>query len=153
MSRQLPVPIQNKQESRSLAVPGQQTSTSSPLVRLAVALAPDILRAAEQVVLKRVAEPARKESAPVLHGQSMHLSEVEIDTSLPFVRRVTIRNASAWSTFPATPEPVTPEGPSFMRKTGRFLGVSGAAALVTAVMVRRFMPGGRIIDVQGRQRD
>lgn len=151
MSRQLPVPIRNQQEPRAITTPGQGGSTSSALARMAIALAPDILRAAEQVMLKRSQPASITRQAPqAMHGQSFKISEVEIDTSIPFVRRVTVRNASSWSTFPAE-EPVPVSEPR--RSRGMMLGLSGAAALVAAVMVRRAMPSGRIIDVTGRQRD
>lgn len=152
MSRQLPIPLRNESAGRSLAVPEQRATTQSPLVRLAIALAPDILRAAEQVVLQRAATPARSEPARQTHSHSVQISEVEVDTSLPFVRRVTVRSASSWTSSPVEqPEPAA--APSGLRRTGRWLGFSGAAAVVAALMVRRYMPGSRVIDVEGRARD
>ena len=150
MSQQLPVPLRSQPRERSLAIPGQQSSTSTTLTRIAVALAPQALRAVEQVILKRNQQPAPRQSTSGLHGHSVHLSEVEIDTSIPFVRRVTVRNASSWSTLPvAQPLPVEDTG----RSRGRLIGISGAVVLVAAVMARKMIPTGRIIDIQGRQRD
>lgn len=151
MSQQLPVPIRNQQPDRSIAVAGQQGSASSTLARMAIALAPDILRATERIVLKRdQPAPAPRQHQQAVHGQAFQVSEVEIDTSIPFVRRVTVRNAASWSTF-AEPDPV-PVVES-KRSRGKLIGLSGAVALVAAVMVRKAIPGGKIIDVTGRQRD
>jgi hypothetical protein len=150
MSRQLPVPVRNESGGRSLVVPGQQPSTSSSLARMAISLAPDVLRAAERLIFKQSRQPvSRGEFSQGMHGHSVHLSEVEFDTSIPFVRKVTVRNASSWSTFPIA---IQPE-PAPRRSRGRLIGVSSAIALVAALMLRRAIPGGRIIDVPGRQRD
>lgn len=150
MSRQLPVPVSNQTRSDALASSGHTGSASSALVKLAIAMAPEILKVAEQVVLKRdqPSRPAQRQSQAT-HGQSFQISEVEIDTSIPFVRRVTVRNASSWSTFPTEPEDFTSEA---RRSRGKLLGLSGAAALVAAVMVRKAIPTGRIIDVQGKEK-
>lgn len=150
MSRQLPVPARNEGNERALAVRRQQGLASSPLARLAISLAPDLLRAAEQIIIKRAEQPSRQQTVHGMQGQSVQLSEVEIDTSIPFVRRVTLRSATSWSTFP-TVEPETIH--SGRLRKGSLIGMSGAAAVVAAVMVRRLMPGGRIIDVDGRQRE
>jgi hypothetical protein len=150
MSQQLPVPLRNQPRERSLAIPGQQSSTSSTLARLAISLAPHVLRSAEQVILKRNQQPAPRQTASSMHGQSVRLSEVEIDTSIPFIRRVTVRSASSWSTLPtAPPLPIEDGG----RSRGRLIGISGAVIVLAAVMARKVIPTGRIIDIQGRQRD
>lgn len=150
MSRQLPVPARNEGNERALTVQRQQGIASSPLARLAISMAPDLLRAAEQIIVKRAERPSQQHPAHGMQGQSVQLSEVEIDTSIPFVRRVTLRSATSWTTFPAIePEPA----PTGRLRKGSLIGVSGAAAFVAAVMVRRLMPAGRIIDVTGRQRE
>ena len=150
MSRQLPVPVSSQSRSNSLAPAGQSGSASSALARLAIAMAPEILKVAEHVVLKRdqPARPAQRQSNG-MQGQSFQVSEVEIDTTNPFVRRVTVRNASSWATFPAEQVAVPVEA---KRSRGKLLGLSGAAALVAAVMVRKAIPTGRIIDVQGKEK-
>lgn len=152
MSRQLPVPFRNEPNGRSLAIPDGQSAASSPLVRLAIALTPDVLRAAERVVTRRGERPyPQQHSNQALPSRSIQLSEVEIDLATPFVRRVTIRNATAWSTFPV--EPIANR--SGLRRAGRMIGMSGALALVAGVMVRRMMPDGRekIIDISDARRD
>ena len=148
MSRQLPVPVRDQTQDRALSA--QQSSASSSLARLAISLAPDILRATERIVLKRDQPAARSQQRQGMHGHSIQMSEVDIDTTIPFVRRITVRNASSWSTFPLhQPEPIVESKHSNLK----LLGLSSAAALIAAVMVRRAIPGGRVIDVQGRQRD
>lgn len=152
MSRQLPVPFRNEPNGRSLAIPYGQGAASSPLVRLAVALTPDVLRAAERVVTRRAERQYPQQHAGQMPAsRSVQLSEVEIDLATPFVRRVTIRNATAWSTFPVE----VPPGRSGLRRVGRAIGMSGALALVAGVMVRRMMPDGRdkIIDISDARRD
>ncbi len=152
MSRQLPVPLRNEPNGRALAVPSQRSTASSQLVKLVVALTPDIVRAAERAVLRRAERHPAIHSEQRAPSRSIHLSEVEIDLDMPFVRRVVVRNATAWSTFPAEPEPA---GRSGVRRVGRFIGMSGALALVAGLMARRVMPGGwgRVIDVEGRAKD
>jgi hypothetical protein len=150
MSQQLPVPLRNEPRERSLAIPGRQSSASSTLAQLAVSLAPQVLRTVEQVILKRNQQPARRQSTGGSQGHSVHLSEIEIDTSIPFVRRVTVRNATSWSTLPAPQtHPIEVSG----RSRGRLIGISGAVVVLAAVMARKVIPTGRIIDIQGRQRD
>ena len=149
MSRQLPVPFRNEPNGRSLAIPDGRSAANSPLVRLAVALTPDVLRAAERVVLRRGdRQYPLQHSNQVPPSRSIQLSEVEIDLTTPFVRRITVRNATAWSTFPV--EPVANR--SGLRRAGRVIGMSGALALVAGVMVRRMMPDAqdKIIDISSR---
>lgn len=148
MSQQLPVPVGNPSR---LALPAQSSTLSSSLARMAIALAPDILRATEQVLTDRnqPAVPARQ-PVQLFQSQAVQLSEVEINTSLPFVRRVTVRNATSWTTTPVfEPTPVV----ETRRSRGRWIGISGALALLAAVAVSKAIPAtGRIIDVPGRQR-
>lgn len=150
MSRQLPVPFRNEPNGRSLTIPGGQSAANSPLVRLAVALTPDVLRAAERAVMRRgERQYPQQHSNQALPSRSIQLSEVEIDLTTPFVRRITVRNATAWSTFPV--EPVANR--SGLRRAGRVIGMSGALALVAGVMVRRMMPDAqdKIIDISSRR--
>ncbi len=152
MSQQLPVPVRNQSRNTALAVPSTSGSVSSSIARLAISLAPDILRATEKVLLDRSRQevpPRQQEVQQRFHTHAVQLSEVEISTSLPFVRQVTVRNATSWTSLPVIePEPVEPA----KRSRGRLLGISGAVALVAAVMVRKAIPSGKVIDVPGRQR-
>lgn len=152
MSQQLPVPVRNQSRTTALAVPTESRSVSSSIARLAISLAPDILRATEKMLLDRTRQESsqRQQAAQQhFHSHSVQLSEVEINTSLPFVRRVTVRNATSWTSVPMIePEPIEPA----KRSRGRLLGISGAVALVAAVMVRKAIPTGKVIDVPGRQR-
>lgn len=145
MSRQLPAPFRNEQNNRSLVVPGGKDVAGSALVRLAVALTPDALRAAERLVARRAARQYPQQTVQSMPSRSVQLSEVEIDLEMPFVRRVIVRNATAWSTFPVE----VPPARSGLRRAGRLIGMSGALALVAGVMLRRMMPSGRgrIIDI------
>ncbi|CAN5564353.1 hypothetical protein BH24CHL1_BH24CHL1_16980 [soil metagenome] len=152
MSRQLPVPFRNEPDGRSLAIPDGQSVASSPLVRLAIALTPDVLRAAERVVLRHAGRQSAQQSATqTLPSRSIQLSEVEFDLATPFVRRITVRSATAWSTLPVE----APPSRSGLRKVGRAIGMSGALALVAGVMVRRMMPDAqdKIIDISSGWRD
>lgn len=152
MARQLPALPNSEPDSRALATPSQRQGIAhSPIARLAVALAPDVLRAAERVVLRRAERRSVPTSIPDQPAQSIQVSEVEINFDMPFVRRVVVRNASAWSTVPAEPAPSR----SSLRRAGRVIGMSGALALVAGVAVRRLGPAGRgrIIDIQSRRRD
>lgn len=153
MSRQLPVPFRNEQHNRSLAVPGGKDSGNSPLVRLAIALTPDALRAAERLVTRRATRqyPQQEHTGRMTPSRSIQLSEVEIDLDMPFVRRIIVRNATAWSTFPAAAPPAR----SGLRRAGRVIGMSGALALVAGVMLRRMLPDGRdkIIDIDTVRRN
>ena len=152
MSRQLPVPLRDEPNGRALAIPEQQRPESSPLVRLAVAVAPDVLRAAERLVTRRAVDQQPRQPAKSMPARGFQISEVEIDFDMPFVRRVVVRNANAWSSFPD--EPVVQERSS-LRRAGQVIGMSGALALVAGIVVRRMLPGerGRVIDVEGRRRD
>lgn len=150
MSRQLPVPFRNNPDSRSLAIHGAQSVANSPLVRLAIAFTPDALRAADRILVRRAERQSPQQRADqTLPSRSIQLSEVEVDFAMPFVRRVTIRNATAWSTFPIE----APPSRSGLRKAGRVIGMSGALALVAGVMVRRLMPAAqnKIIDISSRR--
>lgn len=152
MARQLPALLHNEPDSHALATPAQrQGIVSSPIARLAVALAPEVLRAAERVVLRRTERRAVPASIQDQPARSIQVSEVEINFDMPFVRRVVVRNASAWSSFPTEPAPSR----SGLRRAGRVIGMSGALALVAGVAVRRLGPAGRgrIIDIQSRRRD
>jgi len=90
------------------------------------------------------------------HTEALHLSEVEIDISMPFVRRITMRNMTAWQNGPAAqlPQPAEPSsGSSLGRKLG-LIGVSSVLALGLGVLARRVGPfsgdDAAIIDVAGK---
>lgn len=139
-------------------VAGPQQST---LARLAIAAAPEILRVAEHLANQRSQQ--RKTEAvhpPARAVESIQLSEVVIDLTVPFVRKITMRNASAWSVAPhAVPSLVTVVRPdkrgTRMKRVG-LVGISGAAALAAGLIAhyadQRIGGRGRIIDVTGRRR-
>lgn len=151
MARQLPAVIENQ---RALS---QAVDSRSTVGRMIAAAAPDIIRAAERIATQRLQRRERTPPAAVLpeHTEAMHLSEVEIDVSVPFVRRVTMRNMTAWQNGPATPAQA-PEpragGIGLARKIG-LIGASSALALGIGVLARRVGPfsgqDDNIIDVSG----
>ncbi|MFW6075220.1 MAG: hypothetical protein ACOC9Y_06475 [Chloroflexota bacterium] len=155
MNRQLPVP---RQENGGL-IPRSMPSRSS-LSQFALALAPDILRVAERLASNRSQNRAIQKELPVQRDsvQGIHLSEVEIDMSVPFVRKITMRNATAWSRSPylsALPPPPSPKR-GRLRRIG-ILGASSALAIVAGIVTRRVGPlaqrKDQIIDVPGGRRE
>ena len=135
------------------------SATASALARFAIAAAPDILRTAERFASQRAQQNRVTVSEP-LHPriESLQLSEVEIDFSVPFVRKLTMRNATAWAVSPpapvAPPDPVK-RGPNL--KTVGLVGIGSAAALAAGLLAhyadQRFGARERIIDVPGRRKD
>jgi hypothetical protein len=136
-------------------------SQQSTLARVAIAAAPEILRVAEQLANRR-AQQRKPEVVPSARAvESIQLSEVVIDFTVPFVRKITMRNATAWSVAPHVGPPlVTVEQPdkrgTRMKRVG-LVGISGAAALAAGLIAhyadQRIGGRGRIIDVTGRRRD
>lgn len=156
MSRQLQI----RASEQASALSPDRSSTPANLTRLAVALAPDILQIAERVAARRRERINRvaESSAPIPPAnapqEGVRISEVEVDFSLPFVRRVTRREAVAWREMPvvAADEP---------KKTGRLkkaglLGASGAVAVAAGLLARRIGPRlsdrDKVIDVEGWRR-
>lgn len=147
-----------------ISPPQAATPQTSTLARLAIAAAPELLRVAERLANQRAqqrrVEPAAVPTQPRV--ESIQLSEVEIDLSVPFVRRVTMRNASAWSITPlaaavaqAVVEAEVEQRSGRLRKAG-LVGITGAAALAAGLLAhyadQRIGGRGRIIDVPGRRR-
>jgi hypothetical protein len=147
-----------------ISAPQAATTQTSTLARLAIAAAPELLRVADRMASPR-AQQRRVEPVPAPgppRVESIQLSEVEIDFSVPFVRRVTMRNASAWSITPlaaavaqAVVEAETERSSGRLRKAG-LVGITGAAALAAGLLAhyadQRIGGRGRIIDVPGRRR-
>jgi hypothetical protein len=154
MSRQLPVLIPDRRPA------ARAVETPSTVARVIAAVAPDVIRLAERAATQRLAQRQRlHEPAARMpdHTEAIHVSEVEIDVAMPFVRRITMRNMTAWQNGPAPVEVVLPErrSGSKLGKAG-LLGASGVIALVAGLMVRRVGPFAAnrksIIDVSGRTR-
>ncbi len=154
MARQLPARI----PERRPATGGAESASS--VARLIAAVAPDMIRIVERAATQRLAQRQRAgEAATRLpdHTEAIHLSEVQIDVSMPFVRRITMRNMTAWQNGPAPVVSVEPERRS-SNKLGKagLLGASGVIALVAGLMMRRVGPFSAnrksIIDVPGRTR-
>jgi hypothetical protein len=159
MSRQLPVPLRPGRsesrverpevvvlESRSNAARG-----SSAFGKLLLSLTPDLIRVVEQSLAQRSEREKRAASqiTPLVQPDmrayrgGIQLSEVEYDTSLPFLRKVTVRKASAWtSDFPFV-APVAE--PASRRSSGlRWAGlvsVGGAVALAALGLLANRIPG------------
>lgn len=126
--------------------------------RIASVLAPEVLRAVERVATNRA---TRREMVPRFQQQvpaeAIQFSEVEIDVSVPFVQKITMRNAIAWSSAiqsVALPEEAKPKRSSLKR--AGLLGIGGATALAAGILARKTLPqagrSGRIIDVTGSSR-
>lgn len=155
MARQLPVPTNNRHSQ--LPVPSSQAT--SALARAAIALAPDMLRLAERVASQRL--QAKREPEPVqqqaIRQEAHHLSEVEINFDVPFVRRIVMRSATSWISTPPEPVVVVEEPRSTGRlRTVGLLGASGAAAVAVGLLARKLdvlaNGKGRVIDVPSRPR-
>jgi len=107
---------------------------SSTLGRLLVSLTPDLVRAVERSLAQRSetrsAAPLVRPDARAYRG-GIQLSEVEYDTRLPFLRKVTVRKASAWMSDTPFVQPVV-DAPGRrggkLRRAG-MLSVGGAFAL------------------------
>ena len=138
MSRQLPVLARDQ---RSIARVGR---SQSHVGRVLAALAPDILRIAERVATQRLEARRNRIAEPVAtpnQSESFHLSEVEIDVAVPFVRRITMRNLTAWQNDAPTDaiDPQQPKGSGVGRKLG-MLGISSLLTLGVGVLARRVGP-------------
>jgi hypothetical protein len=151
MSKYLPVPVRGGRDRaithEVIVVEPRKTQVSTgrsvaPLAKLALDLAPDLLRAFERSRAQRtdsMAIPATRLSANQRGLTSgVQLSEVELDMRVPFVRRVTVRRATAWTTdLPIAPAvtPVTsPQRGGRFRRVG-VVGLGGAVALAALGLV------------------
>ena len=147
MSRQLPVPLRpgrtNPRVERPEVIVLDSRSTdsrgSSAFGRLLLSLTPDLIRAVERSLSQRNSSrsvaPAVRRDARAYRG-GVQLSEIEYDTSLPFLRKVTVRKASAWtSDLPFTEQaPVAPGRRGTLRRAG-LLSVGGAFALAAVGLI------------------
>jgi len=151
MARQLPALVPGQ---RSLSRVGDSHSTVG---RVVAAVAPDVIRAAERIATQRLQRRERGHSSVAMleHTEAIHLSEVEIDVSMPFVRRITMRNMTAWQNGPAQQLPAqeSRSGIGLGRKVG-LIGASSVLALCLGVLARRVGPfsgqDDNIIDVSGK---
>jgi hypothetical protein len=110
----------------------------APLARLALDLAPDLLR----VMDRSRAEKPETLAVPVARNttdrraltSAVHLSEVDLDLRIPLVRRVTVRKATAWTTdWPVDPAPERPNRPR--RRLAGVVGLGSAVALAAVGLV------------------
>ncbi len=107
---------------------------TAPLGRLLVSLTPDLIRAVERSLAQRTesrpAAPVVRQDARA-YRSGVQLSEVEYDTRLPFLRKVTVRKASAWtSDLPfVQPASETPDRRGGKLRRAGMLSVGGAFAL------------------------
>ncbi len=154
MARQLPAVITDQRSSIS------NVSVPSTTARVLAAVAPDVIRMAERAATARLAQRQQSKDSVQIpdHTEAFHMSEVQIDTSIPFVRRVTMRKLTAWNNNPVAIEMVQPDLPAppprkRLRKAG-LVGASGLIVFCAGMMARRLVPfpGNRetIIDVSGK---
>jgi hypothetical protein len=142
MSRQLPVPLrpgrtEPRVERPEVIVLDSRSAGSrgtSAFGQLLLSLTPDLIRAVERGLAQRnesrsVAPAVQKDTRA--HRGGVQLSEVEYDTSVPFLRKVTVRKASAWTSDLPFFEPVVESSSrrgDKLRWAG-LLSVGGAFAL------------------------
>lgn len=151
MSRQLPVPLrpgrtQPRAERPEVIVLDSRSGGSrgtTAFGRMLVSLSPDLIRAAERSLAQRndarPAAPAMRQDARAYRG-GVQLSEVEYDTRLPFLRKVTVRKASAWTSDTPFVQSVAqaPSRRGGKLRTAGIVSVGGAFALaVLGVLANR----------------
>jgi hypothetical protein len=133
ISDRLPAPLRNREPARPDVVvlePSRSSQTVNPLIRLALNLAPDVFRA-----LARNRQQQRDAVVPTpfvdrrRYTSGVRLSEVEVDTRVPFVRKVTVRRATAWSAD--LPEIAPPASPQRRMRWAGLLGIGSAFILAT----------------------
>ena len=142
MSRQLPVPLRQGRSEPRVERPEvivldsrrPSTSGSSAFGRLLLSLTPDLIRVVERSIAQR--DEKRQVTTQVqpdtrAYRGGVQMSEVEYDTALPFLRKVTVRKASAWTSdlpfIQPQPEP-EPRRSGRLRRAG-LLSVGGAFAV------------------------
>lgn len=142
MSRQLPVPVRpGRSEPRAdrpevIVVDSHSTGSrgTAAFGRLLVSLTPDLIRVVERSLAQRnearPAAPVARVDTRAYRG-GVQLSEVEYDTWLPFLRKVTVRKASAWtSDLPFVESMIeAPARRGGKLRTAGFLSLGGAFAL------------------------
>ncbi|HMM42950.1 MAG TPA: hypothetical protein PKA95_13705 [Thermomicrobiales bacterium] len=138
MSQRLPVPLGSgraEQPEVVVLTPGAGSSArANPLLRLALQMAPDVLRALDRS-RSRAGQIAPVVTTPrnLVHGLSM--SEVELDIRIPLVRRVVVRKATAWAAdLPVVAPP--PARGGRLRRAG-MLGAGAFAAATIGLLANR----------------
>ena len=148
MSRQLPVPLRPGRTEPRVERPevivldsrAGGSRGSSAFGRLLLSLTPDLIRAVERSLSQRnesrSAAPAVRQDTRAYRG-GVQLSEIEYDTRLPFLRKVTVRKASAWtSDLPFIEQaPVTPGRRGGKLRMAGILSVGGAFALAAVGLI------------------
>lgn len=118
-----------------MLTPGSEPAgRSNALLRLALQMAPDVLRA-----LNRPRSSASR-VAPVVTRprnlvQGLSMSEVELDVSIPLVRRVVVRKATAWAAELPVVTPAPARG-GRLRRAG-MLGAGAFAAATIGLLANR----------------
>lgn len=143
MSRQLPVPLRQGRSEPRVARPevlvidsrSNAARGTSAFGKLLLSLTPDLIRVVERSLAQReqqrAATPLIQPDAARAYRGGIQLSEVEYDTRLPFLRKVTVRKASAWTSDQPFVAPVAEPAPrrhGSLRRAG-LLSVGGAFAL------------------------
>jgi hypothetical protein len=113
--------------------PSRSSQTVNPLLRLALNLAPDIIRAVERSRQQQDAIAPTPIVDRRRYTSGVRLSEVEVDTRVPFVRKVTVRRATAWSAD--LPEVAQPAPPQRRMRWAGLLGIGSAFILATLGLV------------------
>lgn len=149
MSKQVPVPTGSGRRDRPevivLDTPRRSHEGLNPFLRLAMGLAPDILRLIERSTMRKPEIAPRQADILLLdrrkYTSGFQLSEIEVDTRVPFVRKVTVRKSSAWtSDLPAIETlPVTEPRRGRLARVGRvgLVSVGGAIAVATVGLLAR----------------
>lgn len=138
MSQRLPVPLGSGRAERPEVVvltPGTGADgRANPLLRLALQMAPDVLRALNRsrATAGRIT-PVVTTPRNLVHGLSM--SEVELDVRIPLVRRVVVRKATAWAADMPVVAPPPARG-GRLRRAG-MLGVGALAATTIGLLANR----------------
>ena len=147
MSKQVPVPLgagrRDRPEVIVLDAPRSSPDTANPLLRLALGLTPDVLRLIERSANRRSPVVTRQPELLLRPERRRFISrvqhsEVEVDTWVPFVRKVTVRRSSAWaSDLPVMEPAVAPEPRRRRVRAVGLMGVGGAIALATVGLLAR----------------
>jgi hypothetical protein len=141
MSRNAPVPVRSSSTDRHPVVVLDNAGASrrsspidNPLARFVLSVTPDLLRAVERSVARRNDTRSIATISPVqerrVYTSGMSFAEYDIDIRVPFVRRLTVRRATAWATDSPAVEPAPPA--ARRKRRAGVLGVGGIVA-VTAL--------------------
>ena len=138
MSQRLPVPLGSGRAERPevvvLTPGGAPAGRSNALLRLALQMAPDVLRALDRRATQpRAIAPAATRPRNLVQGLSM--SEVEVNVSIPLVRRVVVRKATAWAAEMPAIAPAPARG-GRLRRAG-MLGAGAFAAATIGLLANR----------------